>query len=231
MSASTRTNLPVHSIDLDIPASLSPLDASALIRRAGELGLRSVRVPAPAASAARDALGDGIAVRISCDRVAGWPGDSLPMHVGERLRGRRVDELDIPVDGTLIKDGAWLTAQLRRSCARCHAHGTFANVLIDMRGLEAPELRGRLRSLLLASVDAITLAAPDGGDVEPELVAAAVDDTAGWAPIRVAAPGISRERLERLLELGIQSVVVGPEGLGQLLAEPPAWHAVRPKAA
>lgn len=158
------------------------------------------------------------------------------MHVGERLEGRLVDELDIPVDASVLGDAAWLSLQLRRVVARCHAHGAFAAVALRTAGLTTAELRTQARGLARASVDALALVVPEGGALPLELVAAAVDEAAGRLAVRVVMPGVTFSQLQRMLDLGVQSVSVTPDEMNVLLAAAsakaaPAAATPRPKAA
>lgn len=223
-------------LDLEIPTGVAPLDVAALIRRARELGVRSVCVPAEVATAAHDALRGRVRVRTTCDQVLGWPGNSLLMHVGERLEGRLVDELDIPVDASVLGDAAWLSPQLRRVVARCHAHGAFAAVALRTAGLTTAELRTQVRGLARAGVNALALVVPEGGALPLELVAAAVDETAGRLAVRVVMPGVTFSQPQRMLDLGVQSVSVTPDEMDVLLtaavaADEAAATAVSAKAA
>ena len=205
-------------LDLEIPTGIAPIDVAVLIRRARDLGVRSVCVPTEVATAAHDALRGRVRVRTTCDQVLGWPGNSLLMHVGERLEGRLVDELDIPVDASVLGDAAWLSLQLRRVVARCHAHGAFAAVALRTAGLTTSELRTQARGLARASVDALALVVPEGGALPLELVAAAVDEAAGRLAVRVVMPGVTFSQLQRMLDLGVQSVSVTPDEMDVLLA-------------
>ena len=205
-------------LDLEIPTSIAPIDVAVLIRRARELGVRSVRVPVEVATAAHDALRGRVRVRTTCDQVLGWPGNSLLMHIGERLEGRLVDELDIPVDASVLGDATWLSPQLRRVVARCHAHGAFAAVALRTAGLTTAELRTQVRGLARASVDALALVVPEGGALPLELVAAAVDETAGRLAVRVVMPGVTFSQLRRMFDLGVQSVSVTPDEMNVLFA-------------
>ena len=230
-------------LDLEIPTGIAPIDVAVLIRRARDLGVRSVCVPTEVATAAHDALRGRVRVRTTCDQVLGWPGNSLLMHVGERLEGRLVDELDIPVDASVLGDAAWLSLQLRRVVARCHAHGAFAAVALRTAGLTTSELRTQARGLARASVDARALVVPEGGALPLELVAAAVDEAAGRLAVRVVMPGVTFSQLQRMLDLGVQSVSVTPDEMDVLLAAAsakaapaaatpaPAAATPRPKAA
>lgn len=230
-------------LDLEIPTGIAPIDVAVLIRRARDLGVRSVCVPTEVATAAHDALRGRVRVRTTCDQVLGWPGNSLLMHVGERLEGRLVDELDIPVDASVLGDAAWLSLQLRRVVARCHAHGAFAAVALRTAGLTTSELRTQARGLARASVDALALVVPEGGALPLELVAAAVDEAAGRLAVRVVMPGVTFSQLQRMLDLGVQSVSVTPDEMDVLLAAAsakaapaaatpaPAAATPRPKAA
>lgn len=229
------TGLASH-LDLEIPTGIAPIDVAVLIRRARELGVRSVCAPAEVATAAHDALRGRVRVRTTCDQVLGWPGNSLLMHIGERLEGRLVDELDIPVDASVLGDAAWLSLQLRRVVARCHAHGAFAAVALRTAGLTTAELRTQVRGLARASVDALALVVPEGGALPLELVAAAVDEAAGRLAVRVVMPGVTFSQLQRMLDLGVQSVSVTPDEMDVLLAAAsakavPAAATPRPKAA
>lgn len=206
-------------VDLDIPKGLAPIEAAGLVERAADLGIRSVSVPAASATAAHAALRGRTSVSISCEEVVDWPGDSLLLHVGERLQGHLADELVIPVGHELLGDASWCGSKLRKVLSRCHALGVFANIVVDVQGLNVAELRALVRGVARMSVNALTLEMGKHGEVSHELVGAAVDEAKGRVPVRVAARAISPSRLERLCDLGVQSVVVSPQGLSSLLME------------
>lgn len=65
-------------------------------------------------------------VAVACSQVLGWPDNSLLMHAGLMLSETGADELDIPVEPSLLSDEAWLAGQLRRVTQLCHAHGALA---------------------------------------------------------------------------------------------------------
>ncbi|WP_307974338.1 hypothetical protein [uncultured Parolsenella sp.] len=55
--------------------------------------------------------------------MLGWPDNSLLMHAGLMLSETGADELDIPVEPSLLGDEAWLAGQLRRVTQLCPTHG------------------------------------------------------------------------------------------------------------
>ena len=72
--------------------------------------------------------------------------------------------------------------------------------------------------LARASVDALALVVPEGGALPLELVAAAVDETAGRLAVRVVMPGVTFSQLRRMFDLGVQSVSETPDEMNVLFA-------------
>ena len=187
-----------HRIDVIIPEGLAPVDAAMSLRAAIEEGCRCVHVPAALANAAHAEAKGRCHVAITCEHAIGWPGNSLLMHAGVMLAGANVDELDIPVEASLLGDEAWLASQLRRVTQLCHAHGAFANVTIDVTGMAEKDGREVVRAVRRTSANALVLAGATAIQV-----AASVDESRGALPIQVAC---SDADPVRLLSLGASSV-------------------------
>ena len=209
--------VPLTKLDLEVPAALAPVDAAAVVSEASRLGVRSVCVAPGLANAVRAAVPRRCLVATSCSQVAGWPGNSLLLHAAQQLGGRIVDELSIPVDAGLLGDAAWVARPLRQVVALCHAHGAFANVVIDVEGVGAGLLRNVVRSLARSGLDSVTLRACNGA-VPAELATAAVDEAAPCLAVRASEAAATPERIVCLLDLGASSASVTPEQLASLLS-------------
>lgn len=204
----------LHRLDLQIPADTAPSDAHAAIDVARGLGVRSVCVTPTFVNAVRRALPRTCQFATWCSQVAGWPGDSLLLHVGQQLAGRDVDELDIPVDVSLLGDAAWVSGQLRRVAAVCHAHGALANVVVIVDGLASARLREVVRGVGRTTVNSVTLVSGQGA-MPAGLVAAALDEAAGKMEVRIGPWPCDAADLARMRDLGVSSVGIT---VGQLVA-------------
>ena len=109
----------------------------------------------------------------------------------------------------------------------CHAHGAFANVIVDVEGLSVGHVRELVRGLTRTSVNSVTLRSQMSA-VPADLAAAAVDEAAGRLAVRVSEAAVTSERVSRLLDLGASSVNVTPEQLAGLRAA--ASAAAKPAA-
>lgn len=192
-----RANDP-NLIDVVIPEGLAPVDAAASLRTVVEEGCRCVHVPAHLANVAHAVAAGRCHIAISCKHAIGWPGNSLLMHTNVMLTGSSADELDIPVEASLLGDEAWLASQLRRVTQLCHAHGALANVVVDASGMADRDVREVVRAVRRTSANALVLA----GATAIQL-AAAIDESRGALPIQVACSDVDPARL---LSLGASSV-------------------------
>ena len=112
-------------VDVMISEETAPVDAAEVLCAAMDEGCRCVHVAPSLAPAVRTAARGRCHVAVSCSQVLGWPGNSLLMHAGLMLSKTGADELDIPVEPSLLGDEAWLAGQLRRVTQLCHAHGAL----------------------------------------------------------------------------------------------------------
>lgn len=186
-------------VDVMVSEEMAPPDAAEALRAAMDEDCRCVHVAPSLASAARTAAQGRCHVAVSCSQVLGWPGNSLLMHAGLMLSETGADELDIPVEPSLLGDEAWLAGQLRRVTQLCHARGALANVVADASGMAEKDVRQTVRAVMRTSANALVLA----GASTIQLAAAAVDEARGNLPIQVSNPN---EDPTRLLSLGASSV-------------------------
>ena len=211
------SQVPFSMFDLEVPAVLAPVDAAAAVVGASRRGVRSVCVAPGLANAVRESVPRRYLVATSCSQVAGWPGNSLLLHVAWQLDGHSVDELRVPVDASLLGNAAWIARQLRQVAVLCHARGVFANVIVDVEGLSVGRVRELVRGIAVTSVNSVTFRSQTSA-VPADLVAAAVDETVGRMAVRVSEAAVTPERILRLLDLGASSVNVTPEQLAGLRA-------------
>ena len=221
------SQVPFSMLDLEVPAALAPVDAAAAVVGASRLGVRSVCVAPGLANAVRESVPRRCLVATSCSQVAGWPGNSLLLHAARQLDGHAVDELRVPVDASLLGDAAWIARQLRQVAVLCHAHGAFANVIVDVEGLSVGRVRELVRGIAATSANSVTLCSQTS-TVPADILAAAIDEAAGRLAVRVSEAAVTSERVSRLLDLGVSSVNVTPEQLAGLRAA--ASAAAKPAA-
>lgn len=131
-------------VDVMISEETAPVDAAEVLRAAMDEGCRCVHVASSLAPAVRTAAQGRYHVAVSCSQVLGWPGNSLLMHAGLMLSETGADELDIPVEHSLLGDEAWLAGQLRRVTQLCHAHGALADTSAIQLAAAVDESRGNL---------------------------------------------------------------------------------------
>nr|WP_073296097.1 hypothetical protein [Parolsenella massiliensis] len=185
-------------VDVMISEETAPVDAAEVLRAAMGEGCRCVHVASSLAPAARTAAQGRCHVAVSCSQVLGWPDNSLLMHAGLMLSETGADELDIPVEHSLLGDEAWLAGQLRRVTQLCHAHGALANVVVDASGMAEKDVRQTVRAVMRTSVNALVLV-----DASAIQLAAAVGEARGNLPIQVFNPN---EDPTRLLSLGASTI-------------------------
>lgn len=195
-----------------VPRGAAPVDAAAAIRRAGELGCRSVVVLRSLAPLAADALKD-TACRIAtgADGRVGWLGEFPLRWVSTVLAGCRADEFVFHAEGGALASDPAVATLLRQATALCHAHGVTAGVSIVVSGLTEGQVRAAVRQAIRASADGVTLASTASTGVARSQVAAAVGEARGRIGICVDGTAFGAETAEDVwtpCDLGATSVNV-----------------------